>query len=321
MQATRSSFVRTRSVLAVAAALALAACGDQKTGSAPAADPATQQASPMAGAPSGNAVLFEANQTVAVTGPDFMAWRDQMLAQGGEDQVLEVTGRAYANETAPGGEDLGQARAEAASILFMEQLPPERIVLKSESAGDTAPAGRFEAVSFRWIPAGAATAAGDQPQTVAAAAAPVPEPAPAPAPEPAPAPAPEPAPAPAPAPVPAPAPAPATQAEVRSLTLHFGTGSATPRLDAQARQQLRALVRTAQGGRIRVVGHADSTGSEAANQALSEARAAAVRRLLVQAGAAADAVETSGAGAGQPVADNGTAEGRARNRRVDVSLP
>ena len=142
MQTSCTPFARTRSVVAAAVLLALAACGD-KTPTAPVPEAATsasavQQVTPSAAAPAGIAVLFEANQTVAVTGPDFMAWRDQMVAQGGADQVLEVTGRAFANETGSGGEDLGQARAEAASILFMEKLAPERIVLKSEKAGDAA---------------------------------------------------------------------------------------------------------------------------------------------------------------------------------------
>ena len=304
MNTSRTRVALTRSVIAAAAALALVACGDkapqEPAAGAPASPAATQQVTPSAAAPAGNAVMFEANQTVAVTGPDFITWRDQMLTQGGENQVLEVTGRVFANEAAPGGEDLGTARAEAASILFMEKLAPERIVLKSEKSADPAPAGRFEAVSFRWVDAGSAVAAApaapaSTPEVVAAA--------------------------PAPAPAPAPAAAPAATAEVRRATLYFGIGGTTPRVDAAARQQLKALVQTAQGGKITVVGHADNTGAESTNQALSEARAAAVRRLLVQAGARADDVQVSGAGAGQPAQANETAQGRAANRRVEVSLP
>lgn len=312
MNTSRTCVARTRSVIAAAAVLALVACGDkapqEPAAGAPATPQATQQVTPSAAAPAGNAVMFEANQTVAVTGPDFITWRDQMLTQGGADQVLEVTGRVFANETAPGGEDLGTARAEAASILFMEKLAPERIVLKSEKSSDPAPSGRFEAVSFRWVSAGtavatapAASAPASAPEVVAAA--------------------PAPAPAPAATPAPAPAAAPATAAEVRRATLFFGIGGTTPRMDAAARQQIKALVQTAQGGKITVVGHADNTGLQATNQALSEARAAAVKRLLVQAGARADDVQVSGAGAEQPAQGNETAEGRAANRRVEVSLP
>lgn len=323
MNTSRTRVALTRSVIAAAAVMALVACGDkapQEPAAGTTTPPATQQVTPASGAPAGNAVMFEANQTVAVTGPDFITWRDQMLTQGGADQVLEVTGRVFANEAAPGGEDLGTARAEAASILFMEKLTPERIVLKSEKSADPAPSGRFEAVSFRWVSAGTAVAAAP---AAPASAGDVVAAAPAPAPTPAPAPAPEPAPAPAPAATPAPAPAaaPAAAADVRRATLYFGIGGTTPRLDAAARAQLKALVQTAQGGKINVVGHADNTGAATTNQALSEARAAAVRRLLVQAGARADDVQASGAGAEQPAQGNETADGRAANRRVEVSLP
>jgi outer membrane protein OmpA-like peptidoglycan-associated protein len=69
---------------------------------------------------------------------------------------------------------------------------------------------------------------------------------------------------------------------------------------------------------ITVEGYTDSRGSDAANQALSERRANAVRNYLVTQGVAADQIDAVGLGASKPTADNSTAEGRATNRRVEI---
>ena len=67
-------------------------------------------------------------------------------------------------------------------------------------------------------------------------------------------------------------------------------------------------------------GHTDSIGSDAYNQKLSERRAAAVKDYLVSKGIAASKVTTIGKGESQPVATNKTAEGRQKNRRVDIEF-
>jgi len=71
---------------------------------------------------------------------------------------------------------------------------------------------------------------------------------------------------------------------------------------------------------VRVVGHTDSTGSDAINNPLSLDRAQAVRDYLTRHGVAGGRIEVEGVGERQPVADNSTAEGRARNRRVEIFL-
>lgn len=71
---------------------------------------------------------------------------------------------------------------------------------------------------------------------------------------------------------------------------------------------------------IRIVGHTDSVGSDEYNQKLSLRRATAVKNYLAAGGINAGIMSVSGMGESQPVADNKTAEGRARNRRVDVSI-
>jgi outer membrane protein OmpA-like peptidoglycan-associated protein len=65
-----------------------------------------------------------------------------------------------------------------------------------------------------------------------------------------------------------------------------------------------------------VVGHTDSTGSEAYNQRLSERRAETVSAYLQRKGVAVGRLAAFGAGESEPIADNRTAEGRAQNRRV-----
>jgi len=68
-----------------------------------------------------------------------------------------------------------------------------------------------------------------------------------------------------------------------------------------------------------VIGHTDNTGSDGYNQTLSEKRAAAVADYLRSAGANCRFV-SSGSGEKQPVADNSTEEGRAKNRRVELNV-
>ena len=69
---------------------------------------------------------------------------------------------------------------------------------------------------------------------------------------------------------------------------------------------------------IVAVGHTDSVGTDAYNQKLSIRRAEAVKKHLVSQGIEAKRIYVEGKGEAQPVADNKTAEGRAKNRRVQI---
>ena len=70
--------------------------------------------------------------------------------------------------------------------------------------------------------------------------------------------------------------------------------------------------------RVNIAGHTDAIGSEGYNQALSERRANAVRSYLVKKGVDASRIHTFAYGETTPKADNGSAEGRAQNRRAEV---
>ena len=108
--------------------------------------------------------------------------------------------------------------------------------------------------------------------------------------------------------------------EALSADVLFAVGSAT--LSPAARgtlQEVAVRLKARAAGPVAVVGHTDTTGSGPANQALSEARATAVRDALQGAVGAGVRFTASGAGETQPIADETTPDGRQANRRVTVT--
>ena len=71
---------------------------------------------------------------------------------------------------------------------------------------------------------------------------------------------------------------------------------------------------------VRIVGHTDNTGTDAINNPLSVNRAQSARDYLVSRGVAASRISIDGRGSREPIADNSTEAGRARNRRIDIFL-
>jgi OOP family OmpA-OmpF porin len=122
-------------------------------------------------------------------------------------------------------------------------------------------------------------------------------------------------------PAPPPPPAPVSEKVTFAADAFFDTGKSVLKPDAQAK--LTDLVDKTKGVNLEViiaVGHTDSTGSAALNQRLSVSRAEAVKKFLTGKGIEANRVYTEGKGFSQPVADNKTAEGRSKNRRVEVEV-
>jgi len=132
------------------------------------------------------------------------------------------------------------------------------------------------------------------------------------------------APAPAPAakaPAPAPTPAVAAQKVTYAADAFFDFDKSV--LKPEGRAKLDDLVSKIQGINLEViiaVGHTDSVGSDAYNQKLSVRRAEAVKAYLISKGIERNRIYTEGKGEKQPVADNKTKEGRAKNRRVEIEV-
>ncbi|MCB0931737.1 MAG: OmpA family protein [Mycobacterium sp.] len=106
-----------------------------------------------------------------------------------------------------------------------------------------------------------------------------------------------------------------------AVPVKFQTDS--DKLSADGQQELSSVVETLKAcpnAKITVVGHTDSTGTDAINNPLSQNRAKSVAAYLVSQGVAADAVTSKGAGSSQPIATNDTEAGRAENRRTEIKV-
>jgi len=166
-----------------------------------------------------------------------------------------------------------------------------------------------------WTPATALAGCDGAPATMAA---------------PAPMPAPAPAGPPTAAPAPAPAAAPVAPAVIAAPTSEKVTFAADAFFDfdksvlkPEGRAKLDDLTSKMSGLNLEViiaVGHTDSVGSDSYNQRLSIRRSEAVKAYLVSKGVEKNRVYTEGKGEKQPVADNKTSEGRAKNRRVEIEV-
>ena len=140
--------------------------------------------------------------------------------------------------------------------------------------------------------------------------------------DPPPPPAPEPPPPPPPAPEPPPAPAPPDPCEgrivLRGVTFAFDsdeiTGVSMATLDFAAE-----ALRECPNVRTAAEGHTDSVGNETYNRGLSQRRAESVSDYLASHGVSPNRLQARGYGESRPVADNSTEDGRAMNRRVELS--
>ncbi len=135
-------------------------------------------------------------------------------------------------------------------------------------------------------------------------------------------------PPPAPAPPPPPAPKPTAKPEpvikkkvvLPGVNFAFDRADLLPAAKEIIDREVLPVLKEDRALTVLVEGHTDSVGSETYNQRLSERRAEAVKAYLVSKGIAASRIQTKGYGESRPVADNTTAVGRAKNRRVEIKV-
>jgi outer membrane protein OmpA-like peptidoglycan-associated protein len=107
----------------------------------------------------------------------------------------------------------------------------------------------------------------------------------------------------------------------KSYQIQFETGSAVIKSESYAAlDEIMKSSVVAEGLKVGVYGHTDNSGNATANQSLSEERANSVKNYLISKGLPTNRIESKGLGQTQPIADNNSAEGKAKNRRVQIVL-
>jgi outer membrane protein OmpA-like peptidoglycan-associated protein len=111
-------------------------------------------------------------------------------------------------------------------------------------------------------------------------------------------------------------------ADIGPATLHFPTGSANPQLAESTKayfEKVSKFLKDNGTAKVTIVGHTDNKGDAAKNKALGLKRAEMLQQMLVKLGAPKDRVSAASEGADKPIADNGSEDGRKKNRRVELT--
>jgi len=106
-------------------------------------------------------------------------------------------------------------------------------------------------------------------------------------------------------------------------TLHLHFVSDSSKVDSTGRSEINGysqFLKENPAYKVTVIGYTDSTASEEHNQKLSQRRAEAVKKILIEQGVAADRLSSMGEGEKSPIATNMTKEGRLENRRIELEL-
>jgi OOP family OmpA-OmpF porin len=110
-------------------------------------------------------------------------------------------------------------------------------------------------------------------------------------------------------------------AALANRIIEFESGKATLTDSGKAiLDQMSVALLKLKDKKVELIGHTDNAGARASNLALSQARAEAVKAYVVQKGIKPELVGVSGEGPDRPVADNRSADGRARNRRIEFKV-
>ena len=110
----------------------------------------------------------------------------------------------------------------------------------------------------------------------------------------------------------------ASDGKIVTYAITFDTGKATLKPEADVEiNRIKGIMDKDPSLKFEVQGHCDNTGSDAVNDPLSQKRAEAIVARLMELGISADRLTAVGKGSHEPIADNATDEGRAKNRRVE----
>lgn len=104
---------------------------------------------------------------------------------------------------------------------------------------------------------------------------------------------------------------------LQGVTFKLGSANLTPNSETIL-DEVAEVLKEFQNVNVEVQGHTDSTGSEALNMRLSKSRAESVKQYIASRGISVERLSANGYGSSNPVADNTTADGRAKNRRVEL---
>lgn len=99
----------------------------------------------------------------------------------------------------------------------------------------------------------------------------------------------------------------------------FGSAKISPE-QAIPLQKISTILQLYPQSHMEIVGYTDDIGPKQYNMSLSAKRAESVAQILTRQGMLASSIETRGAGEANPIANNGTAEGRSQNRRVEIAI-
>ena len=112
-----------------------------------------------------------------------------------------------------------------------------------------------------------------------------------------------------------------TEVSSKSYQIQFETGSSV--IKSASFEVLDEILKSAivaEGLKVGIYGHTDNVGNQNSNQILSEERALSVKNYLIGKGLPVGRIESKGLGSTQPIAENTTSSGKAKNRRVQIVL-
>lgn len=108
---------------------------------------------------------------------------------------------------------------------------------------------------------------------------------------------------------------------LKNRIIEFESGSAIlAESGIQILDEMAVALNKVAGKKVKVIGHTDSSGNPAKNLTLSQERAAAVKNYLIGKNIPTDRLSVEGLGSNKPIADNTTAEGRKKNRRIEFEV-